>query len=58
MTLFFIFLHQSNPQLIAQPTIQAESMCGLNYLPICNGVIVSSHFWVDVVQVPLEILAF
>lgn len=36
--------------------IQAESMYDLNYLPVRNGVIVSSHFWVNVVQVPLEIL--
>lgn len=34
----------------------SQSKCGFHYLPVGNGVIVSSHFWVDVVQIPLEIL--
>lgn len=50
---YFFPLRRSTTHCIS---IQAESMCSLNYLPVGNGVIVSSHFWVNVVQVPLEIL--
>lgn len=55
MTLFLAFPPAKPPPAHCTGT-QAESMWGLNYLPVGNGVIVSSHFWVDVVQVPLEIL--